>query len=63
MAVLYRCHQCSYEEWREADQEIWLCLVCGWMLWSVVAEEDAGAELTMPVPADDAEDDDEGVPG
>ena len=39
MAVLYRCHQCSYEEWREADQEIWLCLVCGWMLWSVVAEE------------------------
>jgi hypothetical protein len=34
--VLFRCDQCAHEEWRERDQEPWLCVVCGWMRWQVV---------------------------
>jgi hypothetical protein len=38
MEILYRCDQCSHEEWREAGQEPWLCIVCGYMRWEAVAE-------------------------
>ncbi len=36
MNCLFRCDQCSYEEWRSEEQEPWLCLVCGNMRWGVV---------------------------
>jgi len=41
MEILYRCDQCSYEEWREAGQEPWLCVVCGYMRWGAVAEAES----------------------
>lgn len=34
--VLFECDQCAHQEWRPADQEPWLCAVCGNMRWSVV---------------------------
>jgi len=43
MLILFRCDQCSHEEWREADQEPWLCAVCGWMRWSVIATDEPDA--------------------
>lgn len=39
MNCLFRCHQCSYEEWRPEDREPWLCLVCGYMRWSAIADD------------------------
>ena len=38
--VLFRCDQCTYEEWREATQEPWLCPVCGWMRWARIATDE-----------------------
>ena len=34
---LFQCDQCTNEEWRPADQEPWLCVVCGWYRWGVIA--------------------------
>ena len=39
MNILYRCDQCTHEEWREAGQEPWLCVVCGYMRWEAIAAE------------------------
>lgn len=45
MKALYRCDQCSYEEWRRLGEEPWLCVVCGWMRWELVATAaEAGAD-------------------
>jgi ribosomal protein L37AE/L43A len=41
MDILYRCDQCSHEEWRSAGQEPWLCVVCGYMRWEAVAESES----------------------
>lgn len=35
--VLFQCDQCAFQEWRPEDEEPWLCLVCGYMRWQVVA--------------------------
>lgn len=51
---LFECDQCTYREWRPEEQEPWLCVVCGYMRWSVVAvgerdedgEQDASAIST-----------------
>jgi len=40
MNCLFRCDQCSYEEWRPEEQEPWLCLVCGNMRWGVVGDDE-----------------------
>jgi len=47
MTVLFRCDQCSYEEWREAHEEPWLCVVCGNMRWGVVAGDDSAASTEL----------------
>ncbi len=39
--VLFECDQCGNREWRPGDQEPWLCAVCGYMRWSIVAESEA----------------------
>jgi len=39
MNILYRCDQCTHEEWREEWQEPWLCVVCGYMRWQEIAAE------------------------
>ena len=46
MNILYRCDQCTHEEWREEGQEPWLCVVCGYMRWAVIASE---GELSVEV--------------
>ncbi|MFQ5744012.1 MAG: hypothetical protein ACE5HV_10540 [Acidobacteriota bacterium] len=40
MSTLFRCDQCVYEEWRDDDQEPWLCAVCGNMRWERIAVSD-----------------------
>lgn len=44
MDALYRCDQCGYEEWRRLGEEPWLCLVCGWMRWELVATAEPEAD-------------------
>lgn len=44
MTVLFECDQCAHQEWRPEGQEPWLCVVCGYMRWSVVAVEGAEAD-------------------
>jgi hypothetical protein len=39
MNILYRCDQCTHEEWRQEGQEPWLCVVCGYMRWEAIASE------------------------
>jgi hypothetical protein len=39
MNILYRCDQCTHEEWREEGQEPWLCVVCGYMRWEAIASD------------------------
>ena len=49
--VLWECDQCAYREWRPADHEPWLCVVCGYERWGSVAvaadpeESDEAPEL------------------
>ncbi len=50
---LFQCDQCGYEEWRDPDQDTWLCAVCGSMRWSVVATE--ADEAAGPNPDDRAD--------
>jgi len=45
MNCLFRCDQCRYEEWRPEEQEPWLCLVCGYMRWGVVATDGGDEQL------------------
>ena len=56
MAVLFSSDQCGHEEWREADQEPWLCAVCGWMRWSVVATAEPEAVSDSELDAGAADD-------
>ena len=37
--VLFECDQCTNQEWRPAEQEPWLCAVCGCMRWSVIESQ------------------------
>lgn len=37
--VLFRCDQCTYEEWRDAAETVSLCPVCGYMRWEAVATD------------------------
>jgi uncharacterized Zn finger protein len=46
MNILYRCDQCTHEEWREEGQEPWLCVVCGYMRWEAIASE---AEVSVEI--------------
>ena len=58
MNCLFRCHQCSYEEWRPEGQDPWLCVVCGYMMWTVVADDGpvAGPDVvSFVVDSDDLE--------
>lgn len=58
MNILYRCDQCTHEEWREAGQEPWLCVVCGYMRWEAIASEVEVAEEAVWVSgADETEED------
>jgi hypothetical protein len=50
--VLFRCDQCTYEEWREATQEPWLCPVCGWMRWTAIATDEAAEPSNGGAPDD-----------
>ena len=40
LLTLFECEQCSNQEWRPVDNEPWLCVVCGYMRWSVVVTSD-----------------------
>ena len=57
MNCLFRCDQCSHEEWRPEEQEPWLCLVCGYMRWGVVATD--GADDQFVAEAEDVGDPDD----
>lgn len=37
MQARFSCDQCTYEEWRDIDDTVSLCPVCGYMRWGVVA--------------------------
>ena len=39
MDQLFRCDQCGFEEYRPEDDETWLCMVCGWMRWTLVDDD------------------------
>lgn len=41
--ALFRCDQCTWEEWRDATESVTLCPVCGYMRWEVVAEAPSAA--------------------
>ena len=60
MNILYRCDQCTHEEWREAGQEPWLCVVCGYMRWEAIASE---AEVSVEIEWDSGVDETEEAPG
>lgn len=34
--VEFECDRCGHREWRPPEQEPWLCVICGWMRWSIV---------------------------
>lgn len=62
MNCVFRCDQCGHEEWRAEEQEPWLCAVCGYMRWSVVA--DGGPEapqdmVSFAVDSNNPEDDED----
>jgi len=46
--VLWKCDQCAYHEWRPADREPWLCVICGYERWQAVAEAVAPDEPDEP---------------
>lgn len=48
MKGLYRCDQCSHEEWRALGEEPWLCAVCGWMRWELLATADDPGDDSDP---------------
>lgn len=50
--VLFRCDQCTYEEWRDASESVSLCPVCGYLRWEAVAaaEPEPAAEDAAPPP-------------
>ncbi len=56
MNILYRCDQCTHEEWREEGQEPWLCVVCGYMRWGAIASE---AEVSVEIKWDSGEEESE----
>ena len=56
MNILYRCDQCTHEEWREEGQEPWLCVVCGYMRWEAIASE---AEVSVEIKWDSGEEESE----
>ena len=47
--VLGECDQCAYREWRPADQEPWLCVICGYERWRAVGV-DEGTEAPREAP-------------
>ena len=57
MNILYRCDQCTHEEWREEGQEPWLCVVCGYMRWGAVASD---AEVSVEIKWDSGAEEEEG---
>ena len=53
MLTLFRCDQCAYEEWRQEDEPVTLCVVCGYMMWEPVASAtDGGDGLAAAKPED-----------
>jgi hypothetical protein len=45
---LFECDQCAHQEWRPESQEPWLCAVCGYMRWSVVAVQEGPGPAKPP---------------
>jgi hypothetical protein len=48
VSVLWECDQCAYREWRPADQEPWLCVVCGYERWHAIREHTVRDDVPEP---------------
>jgi hypothetical protein len=44
--TLFECHQCAFREWRPADQDTWLCVVCGYFHWHVIEASDEATAMS-----------------
>ena len=56
MKALFGCDQCTYQEWREEDDDVHLCPVCGNTRWQILKDPESDLDMTAPEHAADTAD-------